>query len=138
MKLHHTGYLVKNIEKSIQTFKTLGYVEKLYSDQSIVMFDSYRKCDISFMELPNTNHVIELVAPLNEESPIWGLMSKYKNTPYHLCFESENIDKDIKDLKENGWVVFQNPAVAPAIDNHNVVFLLHRYAGIIELIDMQK
>ncbi len=136
MKLHHIGYLVKNIEKSIKSFNTIGFTEMLYPDGSSVMFDEMRLCDICFMRLPGTDHIIELVAPKSSESPIWGLMGKYKNTPYHLCFESQNLMEDVEELRNKGWLVFQEPAIAPAIDGHKVVFLMNNSAGIIELVGM--
>lgn len=78
---------------------------------------------------------IELISPKSAGSPIYGLMEKYKNSPYHMCFESENFEKDIEELRAKGWSVFTQPAPAPAIEGKNVVFLIHRSAGIIELID---
>ena len=54
MKIHHIGYLVKNIECSIKHFSHLGYyVEKpIFRDVS-------RKSDICFMK--NGEYVIELI-----------------------------------------------------------------------------
>lgn len=150
MKLHHIGYLVKNIDKSLNAFRSLGYVPVSLCGQGDVMYDEYRKCDIAFMiqrSFKETNDrsnnigawdgeegLIELISPKTSESPIWGLMSKYKNTPYHLCFESNDLDADISNLKNAGWSVFQPAAVAPAIGGRQVVFLIHRNAGIIELV----
>ncbi len=137
MKVHHLGYLVKDISKSAKAFRSLGFVDKLYDDGSFICADPYRKCDICFMELNDgvSTTCIELVAPNTKESPIYGLMEKYKNTPYHICYESENLEEDMKNLKGNGWSVFIPPAVAPAIDGRNVVFLINRSAGIIELVE---
>lgn len=137
MKLHHIGYLVKDIQKSMKAFHSIGFVSRSYDSGEEVMYDPERKCDICFLELAECpEHCIELISPQNQDSPIWGLMARYKNTPYHMCFESEHMEQDIQKLGGEGWLVFQGPAAAPAIEGHNVVFLTHRNAGIIELVDI--
>ena len=140
MKIHHVGYLVKNIEKSAAAFRAVGFSDILYPDGSFICYDGTRDCDICFME-HNENGAsvcIELISPQSSGSPICGLMEKYKNSPYHMCFESDDFEKDIENLRAKGWSVFTQPAAAPAIDGKNVVFLIHRSAGIIELIDVEK
>ena len=141
MRLHHIGYLVKKIEKSIRAFQTLGFEPISFCGQPDKAFvhDPYRLCEIAFLALKTDDtakaqNVIELIAPDSEQSPIWGLMSKYKNTPYHLCFESDDLEADIQTLRESGWMIFQPAATAPAIDGKPVVFLVHPSAGIIELV----
>ena len=137
MKLHHIGYLVKNIEKSMAAFRTLGYKAVSLCGEGDVMYDAYRHCDICFMELSTTpDSYIELISPKSKESPIYGLMSTYKNTPYHLCFESQDLEKDVAELEQAGWTMFQPATPAPAIDSKEVVFLINRNAGIIELVGL--
>ena len=137
MKIHHIGYLVKNIEKSAAAFEAAGYERILYADGSFVFDDKTRQCDISFMRMNggSESDCIELVAPQSPDCPIYGLMKQYKNSPYHICFESENLEEDTARLKQKGWSVFLPSAPAPAIDGRNVVFLIHRSAGIIEIVD---
>lgn len=122
------------MEKSLTAFESLGYTPVSLCGQEGVVYDEYRQCDIGFMERPGGDVYIELIAPRSPESPIWGLMSSYKNAPYHLCFESENLNADVQNLQGAGWSVFQSTAPAPAINGRPVVFLVHRSAGIIELV----
>lgn len=131
MRFHHTGYLVSRIDKSIASFKLLGYEETSYCDV-FIKDDEYRKCQICFLK--NGENVIELICPNGKESPVYGLLAKYKNMPYHLCFESDDIEADLQLLQSNGFVIFQEPLIAPAIGDKTVVFLVHRNAGIVELV----
>lgn len=80
---------------------------------------------------------IELVSPRDETSPIWNLMKKYRNIPYHLCFECPNLEEEVQRLRSAGWRLFQAPAPAPAIGGKNVVFLMQGNAGIIELVESE-
>ena len=136
MKLHHIGYLVKKIDAAQKAFEALGYEPLSLCGGGAVCYDATRKCDICFLKLPQVRKTyIELIAPVSSESPIWGLLTKYKNTPYHLCFESTDLSADIQHLRASGWAVFQPPAPAPAIGGRSVVFLVHRSAGIVELVE---
>ena len=144
MRLHHIGYLVKSLDRSIAAFRALDYEPVLLceaSESAEYMYDEYRQCDICFLRQPAAAQTeptayVELIAPKSEASPIWGLMRTYKNSPYHLCFESDDLEADIQHLRGAGWMIFQPEAPAPAIHDLSVVFLVHRSAGIIELINI--
>ena len=127
LKIHHIGYLVKKTEAAIQTFEALGY-------QLIqaVMYDDIRKVNICFLQ--KDNYCIELVSPAAEDSLVSGLLKKYKNCPYHICYETENFDKDYQTLTEHGFITIDTPTPAPALQNREVVFLTHASMGMIELL----
>ena len=92
MKIHHIGYLVQNIEKAQAQFKELGFTEstQLFSDE-------LRGIYIIFME--KDGYVIELISPSKDDSIVSNLIKTHKNSPYHICYESFNIDDDMKFLK---------------------------------------
>ena len=128
MTVHHIGYLVKNIEKAVDQFKKLGY--DAYSGKS---FDEFRKIAIVFLK--KNSMVIELVSPISNESVIYGLLKHYKNSPYHICYESESFEEDLENLKQSGFTAIAEPAAAPAIENRKVVFLMSPVIGLIELLE---
>lgn len=66
MKVHHIGYAVKNLEKAIDDFSSLGY--RLVSD---IVDDAIRNVRICFME---NGGYIELVAPLTDGSDVSGVL----------------------------------------------------------------
>ncbi|MBE5939350.1 MAG: lactoylglutathione lyase [Lachnospiraceae bacterium] len=127
MKVHHIGYLVKNIEKSITEFKKLGYT----GDN--VTRDEYRGIDICFME--NNGYIVELISPYHDASTVSGLMKKYKNSPYHLCYISDNLSEDIDKLSSDGYTQIDIPTEAPAINGKKVVFMMNINIGLIELVE---
>lgn len=129
MKINHIGYLVKNFEEAKAEFEKLGY--KPVSKDT---HDTIRLVDICFME--QDNYVIELVSPYDQESVVAGLIKKYKNTPYHICYETEDFDNDIDKLEHSGYVKMDEPLPAPAFENRRVVFLFHSQIGMIELVDV--
>ena len=127
LKVHHIGYLVKKIEKAKQAFEALGY----QTEQDTVR-DNIRKVDICF--LVKDGYRIELVSPVSEDSVVYGLLKKYKNSPYHICYETADINSDYESLRAEGFLPIDTPTPAPALSGRDVVFMSHASLGMIELI----
>lgn len=130
LKIHHIGYLVKNIDKTINSFENLGY-----KIEESVKTDSIRNVLIAF--LIKDSYRVELVSPINEESVVYNLLKKYKNSPYHICYESNkgSFENDIEILTSQGYVAIDSPAPAPCINNRRVTFLMNPNLGMIELLE---
>lgn len=128
MKIHHVGYLVKKIDKGISAFQKLGYV--LLKD---VVFDEYRQADICFLE--KDGYLIELVSPTSKDSVVANLIRKIGNSPYHICYETNNMKEDIEKLLSEHYVICSEEHEAVAIDNRNVCFLIHPFIGMVELVE---
>jgi methylmalonyl-CoA/ethylmalonyl-CoA epimerase len=126
--VHHVGFLCKNLEKSRAKFLELGY-----SIEQEKAFDDIRKIYIEF--LVNSGYRVELIQPSDKESPMYPLLSRYKNTPYHFCYEVENLEEATKELENKGYTIFQSPEKAPCIENGRVVFMINTAAGIVELLE---
>lgn len=142
MRIHHIGYLVKHMDAAISEFEKLGFSlkENGFSENTPnkrggggITRDSIRSINISFME--NGAYCVELVEPWGLESPIYGLLKKYKNCPYHICYYSDDLERKIKQLEHEGWMLFQPPETAPAIGGKKVAFLIHPAIGMIELVE---
>lgn len=128
IKTHHIGYLVKSIEDSKQEFLNLGYTEK-----TGVVYDESRKINICFLE--NAGVVVELVEPDEDCDFLKGLKKKIGVGAYHICYECDDFKNDIKRLSENGYLIVQEAAAAPAINGRKVAFLYAPNMGLIELLE---
>ena len=71
---------------------------------------------------------IELLAPLDENSPVNRTLEASGVTPYHICYEVENLEKTVKTKKKEKFVKVSKPAPACAINNRRVVFLFKKEA----------
>ncbi|MNE88951.1 hypothetical protein D3C80_1863090 [compost metagenome] len=80
-------------------------------------------------------YTIELVSPTDESSVVYGLMKKYKNSPYHICYKTTNFEEEYNKLTENGYITIDTPTPAPALSGKRVVFLLNPSIGMIELLE---
>lgn len=128
MRVHHIGYLVHDIKDSVRQFESLGYQEI-----SECTHDEERKIQICFMQ--NEGTVIELVQPDFDCTIIGKQLKRLRNSPYHICYECNNIDKSVKKLEAEGWNMIYPPMAAPAIENRKVAFLFGSDVGLIELVE---
>ena len=127
LKVHHIGYLVKKMDKAIRNFETLGY--QIFQD---TVYDDIRKVHICFLQ--KDGYLVELISPAAEDSVVSGLMKKYKNSPYHICYETKAFEQDYQMLLASGFTAIDTPTPAPALQNRDVVFLMSSSAGMIELL----
>ena len=127
LRIHHIGYLVKKIEKAKQTFLALGYL----IEQDTV-YDDIRKVNICF--LTRDGYRVELVSPTTEDSVVSGLIKRYKNSPYHICYETDDFEADIARLTDDGFIAIDTPTPAPALGGRDVIFLSNAAIGMLELL----
>ena len=129
LTIHHIGYLVKKIVPAIRSFEALGF-----QVAREVTRDDIREVDICFLE--KDGYRVELVSPYSATSVVAGLLKKYKNCPYHICYETSHFEEALEELTSHGYVMMVSPPQAPAIDQHPVVFLMNASLGMIELLDL--
>ena len=127
MKIDHIGYAVKNIEKSKTAMEILGY------KFGNIIEDNDRNIYIAFGEL--NGYRVELVSPISSGSPVDMHLSKIGPTPYHICYKSDDIEKDIAQLEENKFKVTIPLAPAVAFGGKRVVFMYSLAIGLIEIVE---
>lgn len=129
MKVDHIGYAVKKIEKAIESFKILGYQFEEIID------DTTRNIKICFGI--KDGYRVELIQPMDrtKESPVDTYLSKIGATAYHICYVSDEFEKDIDDLKSKGFKVVISPQEAVAFKNKRVVFMVNLTIGLIEIVE---
>lgn len=128
LKVHHIGYLVKKMERAVCSFQELGY--EIVQD---TVHDEIRRVNICFLQKDGC--CIELVSPASEDSVVSGLLKKYRNSPYHICYETEHFEEDYQSLRSGGFISIDTPTPAPALQNRKVVFLTSPAMGMIELLE---
>lgn len=129
MKIDHIGYAVKRIDRAQSAFEKLGFVFEPVID------DTDRNVKLAFGV--KDGYRIELVAPLDKksESPVDQYLSNAVGTPYHICYESEDLDKEVEKLKIQGYKVVIEPRPAVAFGGRMVVFLMNLGLGLMEIVE---
>lgn len=138
MRVHHIGYIVKDINKAISSFEQLGYkkMADIYEDKT-------RGINICFLK--NENVSGELIISLADKSDVYNLQKQLKNgaEPYHMCYEIEDKEKDYKSLEDSGFIPISKKSPAGAISKLDgrpafVRFYMHRDIGMIETLEYEE
>ena len=75
------------------------------------------------------NHArIELVTPLDGEGPLVKYLAKRGPGLHHLCFRTDDIDRDVARLKERGYR-FTSEAPTPGAHDTRVIFIHPKSTG---------
>jgi methylmalonyl-CoA/ethylmalonyl-CoA epimerase len=129
MRFHHIGIAVKKINESIKAYEALGY-----SKSSDIIFDPIQKVQLCFLG-KDESPTLELVAPISTDSPVTNILAKNGPTPYHNCFEVDDIAESVASLKQFGYKRLSAIVPAIAFGNRRICFLYHKEVGLIELLE---
>lgn len=115
LKIEHIGIAVKNIENSNALFAKL-FGAPHYKTEAV----ESEGVKTSFFKVgPNK---IELLEGTNENSPIAKFIDKKGEGIHHIAFDVDDINTEIRRLKNEGFVVL-NEIPKKGADNKLVVFL---------------
>lgn len=125
---HHFGIACRDIEKTAAAYCAIGYIK------GETVFDPLQNINISFLS-HESMPIVELLSPVDENSPVVQILEKNGVTPYHTCYEVDNIDAAVKSFKRLRYLVVSKPKTACAIDGRRVAFLYNADMGLIELVE---
>ena len=127
-KFHHIGVAVKNIDATASLYEQGGY------HRSTVVFDPIQNVNICWLTKEGMP-TIELLAPVDEKSPVNTTLEKMGVSPYHCCYVVEGIEEVVSELKKQKYIMVSKPAEAVAFCGSKVCFLYNKNVGLIELVE---
>lgn len=128
-KFHHIGMAVFDIEKTAPYYMEGGY------SRTETIIDPIQNVKICFLHKEGMP-LLELLAPINNESPVNRILENMGVQPYHCCYEVPNIDEAIIYLKRKGFLLLGKPVVACAMEGKQICFLFNKSVGLIELLEL--
>lgn len=81
---------------------------------------------------------MELVEPLTDDSPVSRLVKQSGTTPYHTCWEVDDIEKSSEELEELNFRLLFEPLTSEAMDEGMFCYLFSPETGLIELYQRKK
>jgi methylmalonyl-CoA/ethylmalonyl-CoA epimerase len=134
MRFRHLGVAVPKLDAVISTYENLlGY--KLLSGP---YDDPLQKVSVCFLGTGNpADAVIELVAPLTEDSPVRGVLSRGGGA-YHMCFETPRLDETLSECLAKGCVLISKPMPAAAFNERRIAWIYTPTRQIIELLEEES
>lgn len=127
-ELDHIGYLTGSIPETSKVFEILGYVT------GNIVNDNTQQTKICFLRKEG-EPTIELVEPYEDNKTMQKMLVKRGVTPYHLCYEVEDIDAEFEELIAKNWTALFKPVEAPAFDNRKICYFWNSEIGFIELVN---
>ncbi len=115
MKIDHIGIAVKSLTEGLKFYRDalgLDYQgEEEVRDQGV---------KVAFLEIGESK--IELLEPLNEDSPIARHLEKRGEGVHHIAVEVEDLETRMKEMKEAG-VRFIGEEPAAGAGNKKIIFI---------------
>ncbi len=130
--IDHIGYAVRDMETAKVCFEAFGFE---FTENEV---DEMRNVNVSIGRQNKGGVRVELLAPLDGvKSPIDGYLKKIGSTPYHICYQVNDMDRTIGKLLELGFTQMGYPASSMPL-NGIVCFLYSAEIGVVELITREK
>lgn len=127
-KFHHIGVAVKELDSTASVYEQGGY------KRSSSIFDPIQNVNICWLtkkEMPT----VELLAPVDEKSPVNKTLEKVGVSPYHCCYVVDNLEDACVELRIQKYIMVSKPAEAVAFCGSRVCFLYNKNVGLIELVE---
>ncbi len=125
---HHIGIACRDIDKTREFYLGLGYTA------SPVVDDPLQHVRICFLDKEGAPR-LELLQPLDDQSPVARTLATAGVTPYHFCYEVRNIDEAIVALRTKRFLLVSGPVPACALGDRRIAFLYNKNNGLIELVE---
>ena len=125
---HHIGYAVNDIAVTAQYYTKAGWqLSDIYSD-------TIQNSQIAFLTKDGFP-LIELVAAVDELSPVVNTLKKNGVCPYHICYQVDDIEEAIAQMKRQKYLPLFKPVPAVALENRLICYLYNKDIGLIELLN---
>lgn len=128
-KFHHIGYAVNDIEKAKREFTESGF------DVSDTVIEPVQKVYVSYAR-KDGNPTIELLQPLDDESPIVKILTKNGPTPYHICYSVPDIKTAMEELRRRKYLPLGKPVPGHGLDDALMVFMFKKEIGLVQLVQL--
>lgn len=127
LTMDHIGYAVKNIAQSAALYVAAGWTLSPIYDEQV------QRAKIAFLTKPGMT-TIELVSPLEGDSPVDNILRTQGVSPYHICYVVEDIMTAVENLYEEDFKPLFMPIESVAMGNRKICYLYHPHIGYIELV----
>ena len=131
MRFDHLGIIVPNLQIGRNHFFKMYGINN-WTDE---FFDELNGVYVQFGQSKD-KFCYELIAPINNKSPVYNVLSKKKNILNHIAYTVDAIDACFEELLSNQFVPLGEPNKAVAYSLQRVQFFYSKDFGyILELIE---
>jgi len=128
---HHIGFATKNIARTKRIFKDLGL------EMGKIIHVPSQKVKVCFSHCEN-HPLIELIEPAGEDSPVRNILNKVGTSPYHICYQTAELDRASEYLRELDFLLIKGPTPSNALKDNKICFFYNNYFGLIEVVEVKE
>lgn len=131
LQFHHIGIACRNIEKTKGFYLSMGY------EAAPVIDDPIQHVRVCFLEKAGAPR-LELLEPLDDSNPVARTLASVGVTPYHTCYEVQDIETAISELRRERFLTVSGPVPACAMGNRRIAFMFKKDNGLVELVEAES
>ena len=133
LNFHHVGFVVPEIAGSVQ-----GFIRSLGAEwDGCVYEDPNQKVKVTFLVTRRGDPQIELVEPVGEDSPVLRFLREKGSGLHHVCYEVEDLEQGMAEMKARGGMVARRPKPAVAFQGRRIAWMLTAEKLLVELLEQQ-
>ena len=96
-----------------------------YRPRTDVDTNTRQKVNVQFLQREGSPD-IKLIEPSADDSPLWGFLRSKGEGLHHLCFRTQDLERELHELADRGLRITARPEPGEAFDGHLIAF---GYAG---------
>ena len=129
--MHHVGIVVASLAGSLEHFaRSLGA-----SWDGRIFEDPGQKVKVGFLVTGPESAQIELVQPNAPDSPVQRFLAERGGGLHHVCYEAEDLDKELAEMRARGAVIAKRPKPAVAFDGRRIAWVITSEKLLVELLE---
>lgn len=129
-KLHHIGFAVRSIPKTVEGFAvSIGA-----SWNGVIIHDPLQQVRVTFMSRHEPGPLIELIEPADAKSPISKFVSSGGGL-HHFCYEVKSLDDELQLARSVGGLIVKRPLPAVAFEGRRIAWVFTRQKLLLEYLE---
>lgn len=133
MKFNHIGIFVKTLSEGREHISNIIDIKKLSQE----FHDKSLKVSVQFIT-DKSGITYEIVSPFGAHNPVDKVLNENKNILNHIAYTTDQFDKEVKKLRNNGCAPLGVAQKALAFNYSKVIFFITPLNFIIELVEETK
>lgn len=130
-RFHHIGVAVVSIEKCSPFYSSMGYTV------SEPVIEPIQKVRVAYARRDGFP-TVEMLEPIDESSPAAKVISRNGNSPYHVCYEVNDIKGFISQMRKQGFMPLGKPIPGHGLDDALMAFCYNKDVGLIQVMETKK
>jgi methylmalonyl-CoA/ethylmalonyl-CoA epimerase len=132
--LHHVGYVVADLEKSIPAFATSLAAEW----DGNIFHDPLQKVRVAFLSTRPGDAQIELVQPAGPDAPVMRFLEQRSGGLHHICYEVDDLQSQLVEMKERRALIAKRPKPAVAFGGRSIAWVITAEKLLIEYLERAR